>query len=553
MDARGQALKPTYARGAIAGGLLALLAGAVVCARASADPGFAGLELHELYAAEILDAETVAELDDLLHDPVDLNRGDLERLRHLPWLDAAAIEALRAARPLADWDALSRVPGWSEDRVRLSSPFVQLVAPAPAPWRAELASRALRARTELLARASTSHARLELRRTSEPLLLPTGYATARLGGFRLAAGDLKANHAQGLLWASGSQALRAGSQALRHGRGNTGTTALDRARVVRGAALEARAGPFAFEIVSGTHASARVEAGAVQLTAGATRVRAAALRRATDVWLGSEIRRDVGRAGAALEIVRGRGGVAWALAARAGQRSVQLAARLEHAAAEVSPFAAVLPRTRGALAEVTWRHARVTVLVAVAAIAGTDTLGTDRRERDQALEARWSGRPVGLEARWSERRARDRGIGVEAPEADAERVLRRLMARLRWQRRSLRAWVEHRSVELVRSHVPAESGSSWQVGVEAARRPWRAALACTAFRVTHGHAAPVVPEPGLGGGAAAWRLHGDGLRAAAGLRFDHAHLTCQVRAAWQVTAPRTHEPLVEAALHLRKS
>jgi hypothetical protein len=309
---------------------------------------------------------------------------------------------------------------------------------------------------------------------------------------------------------------------------------------------------LACEIVSGTHASARVDAGAVQVTAGATRVRAAALRRADDLWLGSEIRRDVAHAGAALEIVGGGGGVAWALAGRAGQRGVQLAARVEHAPAEVSPFAAAAPRKRGALAELSWRHARVTVLASVAASAGTDTLGTDRRERDHALEARWSGRPVGLEARWSERRARDRGIGVEAPESDAERVLRRRMARLRWQRRSMLAWLEHRGVELVQSGAPTESGSSWQIGVEAARQPWRATLACTAFRVTHGHAAPVVPEPGLGGGAGAWRLHGDGLRAAAGLRLDHAHLTCQVRAAWQVTAPRTHEPLVEAALHLRK-
>jgi DNA uptake protein ComE-like DNA-binding protein len=77
-----------------------------------------------------LDAALRAEWDALLADPVDLDRGDLQRLRALPWIAAADIAAIAAARPFATVDDLARLPGWSRDAVERLRPFVE-VHPQP--------------------------------------------------------------------------------------------------------------------------------------------------------------------------------------------------------------------------------------------------------------------------------------------------------------------------------------------------------------------------------------------------------------------------------------
>lgn len=507
------------------------------------------LQLHEERVAENLDAETVAELDALLDDPVDLNDGELERLRALPWLDAPAIEGLRRARPLSGWEDVVKRAGWNEETVRLSRPFVRFAPRRQAPWfQGELASRVLRSRRELWLSASTSTLSFASRRVTDDVR--RGFFVLRDRRARLVAGDFKSTAAQGLLWWTHAEAQRAGATPLRRARGMTGSTALDTAHLVRGAGIEWRGGHGALEVAAGKHTDAALQAAAAQVDIGNARLRLAAVRRASRLWSSAAFEYAHDGSASAVEIVHGKRGVAWAVAGRRRHGCWGAGARLEVTVPDTSPLSSGRGQNRLALGEVGWRRGALNVLAALSQNTNIDSDGTHISDLDRQASAAWGRDGLGFDCRLQERRTETAVLDVEAPDEARQRLLRRLLLRVRWQRPAWRAWLEHRTVELLRNDASNEWGGSWQAGVERGSSWHRLVLASTVFRVPHGHAAPVVPEPGIGTGSV--RLFGDGVRLAARLRLEVVGMTGQLRAAWQSTQQRAQEVFLEAALELRR-
>jgi len=214
--------------------LVVRMASVTACAAALALVLAVGPAAADPFAADTTgafaaDAALLAALDDLLADPVRLVSGDIDRLRALPWLDAADVDALARALPIADPTALVTRAGWSAAIVARTLPFVRIVPAAAKVGPVAVTLRADRDRSELRVGGGPLQAAL---RTGET---PAGWLRLQAGGVRATAGDLRAGSGQGLLLWTQRAGPDVGTAAVRRAAGALPATTRSG---VRGAALE---------------------------------------------------------------------------------------------------------------------------------------------------------------------------------------------------------------------------------------------------------------------------------------------------------------------------
>ena len=532
--------------------LACLLATARPSAAGNADSTFSDFAALEDAVELGLDPETLAELDALLVEPVDLASGDLGRLRALPWLEEEAIAALAAASPPQDVGELMRLPGWSAELARRIVPFVRFVR-RPAGQRAQLALAASDA--ALAGRFESANASVASRVSTGTTRAPRGFGRLRRGKTTLALGDLTLGHAQGLLVSTGETSAGAGSPIWRSGRGLVGTDALAPSRATRGAGIEWRSARSRVALVAGSANGAQRLLGAVTATLGpGCALQAAALAHGTAAaWsLGAELESSGLRFG--VEAAgRERPSLAAAGELRGGRS--RCGARIEIVRRSQ------LPATAGPGARVRERGARTAVIAARTRAAGFDLEaaaaqelrsepeGGARLRTEAVLGVRTRRFGTGLEARWVWRTTRTdtwHAETVSELERDAER-----QSWVRFDRLLGDAW---RAVLELRAAATTESttireGRAWSVRVEREHGTWRPAMACGTFRTDPGISLSA-PAPGLRLGSV--RVHGDGLHAAAGLRAAAGPGTASagIAARWTATEPVRIEARWSLAIRL---
>jgi hypothetical protein len=478
--------------------------------------------LDALEAESALDPDVVlrAEWDALLADPVDINRGDLERLRVLAWLDGESLAALAAGRPFASLAEIEHLPGWDAWSLQRLRPFVVLHAPrhrAPR-WQAHLAWSASATRMRLDSGGLALNARID------PDVPERTTGTLRWRGRHLAigAGDVRAGHAQGLLLWTATQELRAGSAVWRGGRGTSGLDGATRDHALRGASAEWLHRRGGFFVASGTHAQGRgfvagtslrpftgcelqlaaLELGTLRAASLGAGLGTAPLRAAFELagwnraWAGT----------AALELRRG---------------TTRFVTRLQVTPGDVPLPFGVLPATvrrtasREAAATIAWRRgtARFELGVATSRRDGSDATQRLHHEATCAVTTTEPHTRMAISCRLGRRTTRtlawDGGARLLA-DADTD-----------WSgavqlRRDLRPGWSGVAVLRAAWSLPlaaaARSGRAWQVRCERQAGRVRPAFGLGAFAVDPGI---LLVESAPAGGLGTARLRGDGLRLSA--------------------------------------
>jgi hypothetical protein len=497
----------------------------------------AELELHDAGADQSLDPSTLADLDDLLLDPVDLNAGDLERLRVIPWLPPAALESLRHARPLIDPGDLVALPQWDAALARSVRPFVRLDAPrqrAPG-WQAEVQALDLAARREIRMHARAEHARLAARVDPDDPERRSGHLLLEGRGARAVLGDLRLGASQGLSWWSSELDLRAGSAPYRRARGLVGNESLTRTRVLRGAGVEVERRRCRGIVAAGARGTETDWGSTLGLAVGrATWAEGTVLHVGHALWGSVGLRIGAPGADCAVEVSTRTPGFVITGSRRWGK--AELEARIE-STQRLSPLAApartgrTVPARNALLyASRRWGGARI----AAGCLQGgrSDSSGTRIESREEIVEAAFARGPSRVELRLRQRRVETQGVEIDS--AAAETATRTRGALVRLSRRvvpSTTLRLEYRAVEFLdlARMLPARTGSAWQLRVDHRRRHVGTALALTSFAAPSGLAMPVVPEPGATGGAASVPLHGDGVRAAASLQVATSRIDWRLR------------------------
>lgn len=510
--------------------------------RSETDPASVAISLVDARADQSLDEALLLELNELLLDPVDLGRDDVSRLRVLPWLGPEQLDALRSAKAPTSAVELAALPGWNVEHAQRTRAFVRFASPQPAirKWpRGGVRTALLRRRRDVLLDASARPLRVVARWTSLPRE-PVGYALAvQAPGVRLTAGDVRARHAQGLLWWSGEDRLRAASSALRAASGVLPSASLDRERVVRGTALEA-GGVVQACVLVGAASRGRVALGTVGVRPARLGLfEAGVVRTRRRSWLGGAWSTRTRHAGMALEAA-GSSGRAAMLAAAAWQvRRISVRARLEHASAgSLSPWSVASPSrrrsaSRQALLQFRLHRARTRVEIAAAHESRRDSLGTRMWSVEHSAILLWSQQPLDLELRLRQRKRRENAVGLESFADASESRTRFIVVRVR---KALQpptwAVLEYRAVETRSlSGARTETGSAWllQLGHRAGSVSARCII--SSFSAPSGLAAPYVPEPYMAGTFSSVRLLGDGVRVASGVSIGEQQVRFRVRGA----------------------
>ncbi|UCE03948.1 MAG: hypothetical protein JSW67_07165 [Candidatus Latescibacterota bacterium] len=550
MDARAPALS--------AATLLLFTTAAIAASRSLEAQGAHGA-LHEASVDESLDAETLADLDELLLDPVDLARGEARRLRVVPWLSNAQVEALRRALPLRTLSQLARLDGWDSESARSVLPFVRFSASRSVPrssWRAELRSAALRSGRDLRLRAEGSALRIGLR-WNHRQRAGSRYVMLDARSQRAVIGDLRAGISQGLVWWSTESNLRAGSAPFRNARGLEGFDGRTRTRVVRGVGAELEWGAVHVVFVQGAFEAGKVRAGALRLVLfDGHRIGVAALRSGTRHATSLSWSRQTRRTALALEVggVPTRPGMVFA--ARGGSKRLRLAGRWRAVPANALPPLAAASRSertsriRDALLQATTSLANVRLEVSQAHSLRVDSLGARVETNESKLYVTWRLERDRFEVRLRRRTRKLHAIALES-NAPVESAHTRGVI-LRWLRRwdaATTLTLEYRGVESATSVLLP--GSAWQARLQRSRGALTFDLALTTFEATSGLAAPVVADPGVAGGATSRKLLGDGVRAAFALRLTTARFEWRFRVARSVRLALPNPTEVETSLRVR--
>jgi hypothetical protein len=538
---------------------LLLLATTAIAASMPIETEGATLALHEARVDGSLDAETLADLDELLLDPVDLATGEARRLRVVPWLSNAQVEALRGALPVRTLSQLARVPGWDSEIARSVLAFVRFSSSRVVPrskWRAEVRSAALRSGRDLRLRAEGPALRMGLR-WNHVQRARSGYAMLAAKSLRTVIGDLRAGIAQGLVWWSTESTLRAGSTPFRNARGLEGFDGRTRTRVVRGAGAELEWGAVHALVVQGAFREGEVRAGALRLALfDGHRIGVAAIRSGTVQATSLSWSRHTMRTAVALEVggVPTRPGVV--LAARGGLKGLRLAGRWRAVPANSLPPLAAASRSerasriRDALLRAATSLASVRLEVSQAHALRVDSLGTRVETNESKLHVVWALERDRFEVRLRQRTRKLYAIALES-NAPVEPTHTRGVV-FRWLRRwdaATTLTLEYRGVESASSILLP--GSAWQARLQRHRGALTFDLALTTFEATSGLAAPVVADPGVAGGATSRKLLGNGLRAAFALRLTSARLEWRFRVARTLRFTLPNPTEVETSLRVR--
>ena len=501
----------------------------------------ATLTVHDEALEESFDPATLLALDQLLLEPVELNRGALTPLLALPWLSPVQLEALQQARPLANLNALASVPGWDADLVERLRPFVRLTTSGAA-WRTQVRSLVAPNKREILLRAESAHWRGGLRSDPEARALAGGFIALESPRFDLVAGDFRVGHAQGLLWWGSAADVGASSAPLRRGRGAWGSDAATTSRGLRGAAATLRLSALRLVLAQGEGDGAKRTGALARLALGQGQGMSAG-------WLASGGRQwtsfawsfTAPRTLIEVEVAPLEGAWAVVLAAERRWSRARLAGRLQATpATRLAPLAGVTASTgrmeaRQALLQggVRWGGARWEL--ALGRTTRSDSLGTQRQTVEQRLSALWRFEAQSFELRLRQRRVRIAALEVENPALIETERDRGLVLRLvqRFDARTSLA-VDYRAAENAAAAELA-TGSAWQVHLEHRRGALQVQAALTSFSAPRGVAAPSVPEPGIGAGFVSRRLTGNGLRGALALRLQTSAF------AWGVRCARTFQ------------
>ena len=518
----------------------------------------AELELHDAAADQSLDPATLADLDDLLLDPVELNAGDLERLRVIPWLAPAAIESLRQARPVSGLDDLLTLPQWDAALARSVRAFVRVDAArrrTPG-WRAELQALDLAARREIRLHARGEHARIAGRVDPDDPERRSGHMLLEAHGERAVLGDLRLGASQGLLWWSSETDIRAGSAPYRRARGLVGNESLTRTRVLRGAGVEVVRRRCHAILTAGARGTETVCGSTLGLALGGpTWAEGTVLRAGRALWGSLALRASAPGADCAVEISTRSPG--FVITGSRRWTRAELEARIE-STQRLSPFAApgragrMLPG-RSALLHASRQLGAARVTAGCMQSSRSDSLGMRVESREEIVEAAYPRGPSRVELRLRQRRVDARGVEIDS--AATQTATRTRAATVRLSHRvaaSTTLRLEYRAVEFLDLALmaPARTGSAWQIRFDHRRRHIGTAVALTSFAAPSGLAMPVVPEPGATGGAASVPLHGDGVRAAAALQFATSHIDWRLRGGHTIGSSTTRTD-IETSLTVR--
>ncbi|HZL85662.1 MAG TPA: hypothetical protein VFD07_09825 [Candidatus Krumholzibacteria bacterium] len=515
------------------------------------------LRFHDESLDEELDPGTLAALDALLLDPVEINHGALARLLAVPWLSAAQVDAIRANRPLAEWQDLARLPGWDLDLARSVRAFVRFARPRN-PWRMETGLLATARRRECEMRGESARASLGLRYSSLPQTLASGSVGVQLGWMRGVAGDLRLGHAQGMLCWSASTALNATSAPLRRARGVVASITPSASHGLRGAALELGGRGFRMGIASGTSTSGKVDGGFGTVPLGGAHAFHAGLLQVGQGRWTSFGWSMVGRnARIELEVAPIAQTSAYAAAGEWRWPRGRFALRLQGTPAlDLSPFAGVGASEREENARHALAHGSIRVghgrfEIGVAHSSRQDSIATNHEFVEARLGARWQWLRHVFELRLRQRRAQDAALELETfrlPERTRQRGVV-----MRWSRRidsNTSLAIDYRGEERV-DDEGLEAGSAWQLHLQHRRERFGVQTALTALAVPSGAATPVIAEPSLRGGAGSRRLVGDGLRAALAFRVESKRVEAGLRLARSFGALPATPLEAELALRLR--
>lgn len=506
---------------------------------------------------EELDPGTLAALDALLLDPVEINHGALERLLAVPWLSAAQVDAIRANRPLAAWQDLARLPGWDLELARSLRAFVRFARPRN-PWRVETGFLATARRRECEVRGESARASLGLRYSTLPRALASGSVGVQLGRMRGTAGDLRLGHAQGLLCWSASTGLNATSAPLRRARGVVASITPSASHGLRGAAVELGGRGVRIGFASGTSTSGKVDGGFGTIPlGGAHAFHAGLLQVGMGRWT-SVGWSTVGRnARIELEVAPVAHTSAYAAAGEWRWPRGRFALRLQRTPAlDLSPFAGVgaserEENARHALAHGTIRVGHGRFEIGVARSSRQDSVATSHEFVEARLGARWQWLRHVFELRLRQRRAQDAALELETFHAPARTRQRGLV--MRWSRRidsHTSLAIDYRGEERV-DDEGLKAGSAWQLHLQHRRDHFGVQTALTALAVPSGAATPAIAEPSLRGGAGSRRLGGDGLRAALAFRVESKRIEAGLRLARGFGALPATALEAELALRLR--
>jgi hypothetical protein len=510
-----------------------------------------------------LDAAALAEMDDLLLDPVDLRRGDLDRLLVLPDLGPEHVAAVRAAPP-ATLAALAELPGWDGERARRVAPFVRFAAARGRTAPAAISTRGTRGvwRFDAAAGRSTWSARLPAR-----FYRPQRPALDRIGGFarwdgargRVVLGDVRLACAQGLLLWTGTAAPRAGTAPWRRARGLVGTSAAPGGRTVRGGGVAIRAGAAGVQAVAGRQDGEPVAAGtAAWSPRDAATLSAGVLRRGrrAAVGFGGEIGGPARHAGFEVAL-DGRGLAAAAAFETRGPRT-RLAARVEartprdataDLAAVPSSLAPASARHALALVSHTWRD--VGVDVGFAHGAGRRAGGESQADREVRVAAHGAaGARLRFEviARW--RATQEEKVVVEDVGPVQRTTARAFDARLR--RTMAPGWAVAAALRQRSTAGGADSmvtGRAWQLRCERATRRLQVHGVLTTFRVPPG--AGTLGDPGPETVPNAPSLRGEGLRLGTALRWRTRRCDARLGAGVECRAREAPRSMAGASWTLR--
>lgn len=513
----------------------ALAGAAVVVLAAPAAVAQGDLDLQPGLEPEVFEFDAVlqADLDALLADPVVLDaHADLERLRAVPWLDAAALGVLARALPVEDLDVLAALPPWDAARVRRLAPFVQpaLAAPRSAPaWRVATGARPDR----LDVRVERGAVRAVVRQPRGGPQSARGAVqwSGRWGG--LAAGGLRASQGLGLVL--GPQAWGADAGAAIQPLTSPVQRTVARVPWLQGVAVHSRGGNLA--VYGGRGAGGALQA----LSAGGAHVRVMAVRSGPAWRTGACVRRGDTGNWAAAEVARGPEGVAGALAAQVHAGPWEVASRLDARPEDWGDGGAASAATSGAAqAQARWRTARL-ALAARAARGWRSGPGPDRTTNSlRTLDAGLRAAGCVFDALWTWRT-------TVTEEIDGVDAVQRARRRESWALRAARAGARGGWVFDLRRWQDTARDHAWQALWSAGPGGCRVTLALAGFATSHSRALGVP----VGGTAADTRLRGRGTRLAAGVQVRARGLELRAVGAALATAERGWELQAHAAAGLR--
>lgn len=528
--------------------------------RCSADALDVPAALVEARAEGSVDESLLLALDELLMDPVALEGGSVERLRLLPWLDAEHIEALRRARPPRSLVELAGLPGWDAERAQRSAPFVRFAPSTSRPpnvRRGALRTAWLRARRDVLVDVTQAPLRFVARGVDSRSDGRSAALAAETSTLRGVAGDMRLRHAQGLLWWSGDERLRATSPAVRSASGILLDSSLQRERVVRGLAVETR-GALGVRVLLGTNAGDDVRIVTAATPTRAGRFEAGMVRVGTRAWWGGAWRHRRAHHDATLEVA-GRAG-RWAARAGATWRTprTHLRGRLEgsepFSLSPGSTASAVERRstTRRALLQTGARWRSVRLDLGLVQSSRREGSGKRRDTLERQIQVAWRQRPHAVEARLRLGRWGERDVGLEDFASPDEGRTSNLLLRFRTMPRATTTLsLEYRALDARHTaQGTTDLATAWVVRIEQRARRLTWVAIASSYVAPSGRAVPYAPEPPMPGTFSSTALRGDGFRLASGaaLRLGGAEL--RVRAGSTFEDRGQTDSSMEAALAL---